>query len=301
MREALEAVSSWPVANAAVAVIGIGSSELGAAGDKAQLLAATGPIDRRFSWASVTKLATALSVLVAVEEWIVAIDEPAGPPGSTVAHLLAHASGLGSAPGPPVAPPGSVRIYSNYGYHLLADLLAERSGMAFVDYLATGVTGPLGMVRTILDQCPRSGGPAAGLSGPLVDLIALASEWSSPTLISAGTHRMATGVTLPGLPGVLPGFKRFDRCDWGLGAEVRDDKQPHWTGTANSPLTYGHFGRSGAFLWVDPVAGIACVAVADRDFGPWAQRAWPVVSDAVLAEFGRQAGPTDPLGPAEGA
>ncbi len=261
-------MSSWPVEAAAAAVVRIGSTGLDGAGSPLPLLATTGPIDRRFSWASVTKLATALSVLVAVEEGIVAIDEPAGPPGSTVAHLLAHASGLGPDPGPPLARPGSVRIYSNFGYHLLADLLSERSGMAFVDYLAIGVTDPLGMTRTILDQVPQSGGPAAGLSGPLVDLIALAIEWSSPTLISSGVHRMATGINLPGLPGVLPGFGRFDRCDWGLGVEVRGDKQPHWTGTANSPSTYGHFGRSGAFLWVDPVAGLACVAVADRAFGP---------------------------------
>ena len=45
-------------------------------------------------WASVTKLLTGLAALVAVEEGIVDLDEPAGPPGSTLRHLLSHASGL---------------------------------------------------------------------------------------------------------------------------------------------------------------------------------------------------------------
>jgi CubicO group peptidase (beta-lactamase class C family) len=91
-------------------------------------------------------------------------------------------------------------------------------------------------------------------------------------------------VHFPGLAGVLPGFQRFDPCDWGLGVEIRGSKQPHWTGPANSPATFGHFGRSGSFLWVDPVAGRACVGLADRPFGPWAARAWPVLADAVVAE-----------------
>jgi CubicO group peptidase (beta-lactamase class C family) len=66
--------------------------------------------------------------------------------------------------------------------------------------------------------------------------------------------------------------------------EIRGHKQPHWTGTLNSPRTFGHFGQSGSFFWVDPDAGLACAGLADRPFGPWAIEAWPVLSDAVLAE-----------------
>ncbi len=89
-----------------------------------------------------------------------------------------------------------------------------------------------------------------------------------------------------GLAGVLPGFGHFDPCDWGLGPEIRDAKQPHWTGAANAPATFGHFGRSGSFLWIDPDAGIACAGLCNRPFGPWAARAWPALADAVLAETG---------------
>ena len=55
----------------------------------------------------------------------------------------------------------------------------------------------------------------------------------------------------------------------------------------NSATTFGHFGQSGSFLWVDPDAGLACASLADRPFGEWAAQAWPALSDAVLAEFAR--------------
>jgi CubicO group peptidase (beta-lactamase class C family) len=54
-------------------------------------------------------------------------------------------------------------------------------------------------------------------------------------------------------------------------------------GADNSPGTFGHFGGAGTFMWVDPVADIALVALTDRDFGPWALDVWPSLSDAVLA------------------
>ena len=94
----------------------------------------------------------------------------------------------------------------------------------------------------------------------------------------------ATSVQFPGLAGVLPDLGRFDPNDWGLGFELRDAKTPHWTGTANSPRTFGPFGGSGTFLWVDPEPGLALACLTDRDFGEWAKEAWPRLSDDVLAE-----------------
>ncbi|MCA1656889.1 MAG: beta-lactamase family protein, partial [Actinobacteria bacterium] len=222
----------------------------------------------------------ALATLVAVEEGTVDLDHPAGPPGATVRHLLAHASGLDFDSGAVLAPPGRRRIYSNAGFEALAVTVADRAGMPFDRYLAEAVLEPLALGRTRLE-----GSAAAGLVGPLDDLLRLAAELAAPTLVAAQTLREATSVAFPGLPGVLPGWGSFDPLDWGLGFELRDAKSPHWTGRGNSPATFGHFGGSGSFLWVDPEAGIACAALSGRDFGDWARSAWPALADAVLDDL----------------
>jgi CubicO group peptidase (beta-lactamase class C family) len=243
-------------------------------------LATTGPLDEALPLASVTKLLTAMAVLVAVEEETLGLDDPAGPEGSTVAHLLAHASGLG-IDGGRLAKPGRHRIYSNTGFGLLGEVLAARSGIPFETYATEAVLHPLGMTGT------RMGHPAYGAVGPAGDLLLLGRELLAPQVLSPAMLARATAVAFPGLDGVLPGFGRQDPNDWGLGFELRDGKNPHWTGRDNSPRTFGHFGRSGTFLWVDPDAGLACACVTDRDFGPWAAEAWPALSDEVLATFAK--------------
>lgn len=280
--DALQPVADWPVESSAVAYCEVTSEGSGRA-------RTTGDPDRVYPWASVTKPATALAILVAVEEGTLDLGEPAGPSGSTVRHLLAHASGLGPEPGPPIEAPGARRIYSNYGYAVLADLLEARASMPFAEYLQEAVLGPLGMSGTTLtgDGPDPHSGAASGLVGPLVDLVALGCEWAAPTLIAPTTGYEAVSVQYPGLAGVLPGFGEYDPCEWGLGVEVRGTKRPHWTGPANSEATFGHFGQSGSFLWVDPVAGVVCAGLADRRFGPWAARAWPRLADDVLAEVAR--------------
>jgi CubicO group peptidase (beta-lactamase class C family) len=95
----------------------------------------------------------------------------------------------------------------------------------------------------------------------------------------------ATTVAFPGLDGVLPGIGRQTPNDWGLGFELKDAKTPHWTGSRNSPATFGHFGGAGTFLWVDPAVATACACLTDLEFGDWALQAWPALADAVLAEL----------------
>ncbi|WP_052460320.1 serine hydrolase domain-containing protein [Microbacterium gorillae] len=259
----------WPVENAATAVIAADGTILGTAGD----------IDRPFPLASVTKLLTSYAALVAVEEGVFELDDPAGPPGSTVRHLLAHASGLAFSEDRVRAEPGTRRIYSNRGMEVLADTLAARSEIPFTTYLDEAVLAPLGMTATRVD-----GSPAAGGISTTADLARFAAELQRPALLAPETLAAATTVVFPGLDGVLPGFGRQKPNDWGLGFELRDHKSPHWTGANNSPRTFGHFGQSGTFLWVDPEAHVAVVALTDRDFGPWAAEVWPVYADAVLAE-----------------
>lgn len=288
--QALSAVTAWPVRRAAAGVVFLSATgirrEHAGVGDA-----------EAFSWASVTKLCTSLAVLVAMEEGIVALDEPAGPPGSTVAHLLAHASGLAPDGGAVLTAPGRRRIYSNEGFRILGQLVADRAGCTFGDYLTEGVLEPLSMTGTSLQvpsnlQHPAPGegdqtalGAPSGLQGPLRDLLALAQELLGPTIVDRSTLDLATKVAFPHLAGVLPGFGRHDPCDWGLGFELRDAKEPHWTGHANSLGTFGHFGQSGGFLWVDPQAKAACAALSDRTFGAWAAAAWPQLSDGVLSEL----------------
>ena len=246
-------------------------------------LATAGPAEEPFAWASVTKLLVSLALWVAVEEGTVTFEEPAGPPGSTVAHLLAHASGLPFEGAQPIAPPGRRRTYSNTGIELAAAHLAEAAGMPFATYLEGAVLAPLGLEGTLLD-----GSPAHGAVGPLADLAALAAELARPTLVSEATLYRATQVAWPGLVGVLPGFGRQEPCDWGLGPEVRAAKSPHWTGAENSPSTFGHFGQSGSLLWVDPQRSLYLVSVGATPFGPWARRAWPAVADAVVRAAGER-------------
>jgi CubicO group peptidase (beta-lactamase class C family) len=104
--------------------------------------------------------------------------------------------------------------------------------------------------------------------------------------VAAETNAEMVSVQFPGLDGVLPDYGRFSPLDWGLGVELRGEKQPHWSGSSTSPRTFGHFGGSGTFVWVDPERGIACAALTTREFGEWAKAAWPRLSDAVLEELG---------------
>jgi CubicO group peptidase (beta-lactamase class C family) len=266
LEAALELVRGWGAERVAVAVVGT-NGVVASVGDPASLA----------EWASVTKLVTAYAVLRAVERGDIALDEPYGPPAATVRHLLAHASGLGPEGSVPISAPERTRIYSNVGYDLLGTLLEERSGRPITTVLEGDVLEPLGMTETQL-----FGRPSAGVRGSLDDLARFARELLRPSLTAPGTLAAATTVAFPGLAGVLPGIGRFDPLDWGLGFELRNGKDPHWTGTRNSPATFGHFGASGTFVWVDPVADVALACLTERPFGPWALAAWPALSDAVL-------------------
>jgi CubicO group peptidase (beta-lactamase class C family) len=265
--ESLQITDSWPAENVAAAV-------LAADGERER----RGDASRVFRWASVTKPVVALAALVAAEEGTIDLDEPAGPPGSTIRHLLAHASGLPFEAGPPIAKPGTRRIYSNAGFELVAETLAERAEMSFEEYLAKAVLEPLGM------KADLRGSPAAGLQGTLEDLVALGRELLAPTLVAAETFAEATSVQFPGLAGVIPDMGRYDPNDWGLGFELKDEKQPHFSGTLTSPSTFGHWGGSGTFLWVDPERRLALGVLSDLEFGDWARQAWPRLSDSVVAE-----------------
>lgn len=270
MEEALAQIGSWPVPTAAAAIVGPDG-----------VFAQCGPPDHRFRLASISKVCTAWAVLVAVEEGSVHLDEPAGPAGSTLRHLLSHAGGYPFDGERPLLAPERKRIYSNTGIEVAARHVAVATGIDFADYLREAVFEPLAMTSTAL-----AGSPAHAVWSTLTDTARFAAELLRPRLLAPATAAQATTIQFATLDGTVPGLGTFRPCPWGLGPEIRGAKQPHWTGLANSPATFGHFGGAGTMLWVDPVADIALVALTDRPFDEWAPEAlqhWSALSDAVLA------------------
>lgn len=271
----LDLVRTWPVAHVAAAIVRPGEP-----------LETTGDVEHVFRLASLSKPMVAWAIMVAHEEGTVDIDAPlrlAGTPaGATLRHLLAHAGGY-TFDGPPAASGiARRRMYSNTGIEAAAAELELASGMPVSEYLAEAVFVPLGMTHAAL-----RGSPAYGVHADLLDVARFVGEMLRPRLIAPETRADVISPQYPSLAGIVPEVGRFDPCPWGLGVEVRGDKVPHWTGRANSPATFGHFGGSGTMMWVDPAVDVGLVALTDRSFGEWkdvALHRWPELSDAVVAD-----------------
>lgn len=248
-----------------------------------EIVASYGDADEIFCFASVTKMFAAVATLVAVERHMMGLDEPAEgpvPEGTTIRHLLAHTSGLPFEKGPAIGRPGAKRIYTNYGIEVLGENVERHTGQPFARWLDQTVLCPLEISTVLLD-----GSPAYAASGSANDLAAFGREMLRPTLISPQMHREATTVQFPGISGVLPGYGRQVENDWGLGFEIRGNKEPHWTGRSNSPRTFGHFGQCSSFLWVDPERDLAAAFLGAKKYSSLHHELWPRLNDAVLAEF----------------
>lgn len=266
----LATVDDWPVDTVAIGVT-----------DATTTLEVHGPTDQPFPLASVTKPLAAYAFLLAVDHGRLDLDEQADEAGATVRDLLSHAGGYPFDGTEPRSAPRTRRIYSNTGFEILGELVEDRVGRPVASWLHQQVLLPLEMSDTRLD-----GSPAKDGRGSVDDLLRFARELLAPTLLDEELAEAAVTVQHPGLDGVLPGFGRQTPNDWGLGFELRDQKSPHWTGARNSQRTFGHFGQSGSFLWVDPVHGIAAASLADRAFGDWARELWPPCSDAIIERYG---------------
>jgi len=161
---------------------------------------------------------------------------------------------------------------------VLAHHLSTRAEMPFAEYVRLAVCQPLGLA---LDP---TGDPGSGMHASLRDVLAVGNELLRPRLVAGETRDEMIAVQFAGLKGVLPDYGRFDPLDWGLGVQL-NTSPPSWMGARASPRAFGHFGGSGTFFWVDPVAAVVCAALTTRDFDDWAKEAWPPLSDAVLAEL----------------
>lgn len=270
LSQVLAAVDDWPADTVAVGVT-----------DAATTLATHGPVDQVLPFASVTKPLSAYAVLLAVQHGAVHLDEPLGErcpvPEATVRHLLSHAGGLPlERGGAPLQPAGHRRVYSDWGFDLLGQLVADRVGLPFDEHVRLEVLEPLGMASTKLTGSPGHAG-----QGSVDDLLRFVRELLAPRLLDAQLHAAAVSAAFPELDGVVPGFGRQTPCPWGLGVELKADKAPHWTGSRLAPSTFGHFGQSGSMLWVDPTREVGLAVLADLPFDEWARRAWPAFNDAV--------------------
>ena len=273
---ALASVADWPVDHVAAAVV------TPTAGER------TGDVDRECRLATLTKPMAASAIKRAADDAEIDLDGPlrhvSAPDGATMRHLLSHAAGFGFDGIEPIAPIERTRIYSNSGFELAAVELEGEAAMSFGQYFDEALLQPLGMDRTGLH-----GSPAHRVRSTLADMITFVSELRRPRLLAPETAADVMRTQYPELGGIVPGVGRFDLCPWGLGVEIRGDKSPHWTGRANSPATFGHFGGAGTMMWVDPVADVGVVALTDRPFDEWSEAAltrWPEFSDAVIAESG---------------
>ena len=300
---ALPAATALPALAAFDFPVAVMASELKTDGST-RVLAEAGGVDEIFPFASVTKPIVAWSALVAVERGLLDLEAPAQPgearsmagscavpapagscavpapalTGATVRHLLAHASGIAFDSDAVLAVPGTRRIYSNRGIEILGERLEEATATPLERWIETTVLEPLGMSSVLVP-----GSPAHSGEGSARDLAVFARELAAPRLISADSAREATSVVFPGLDGILPGYGRQAPNDFGLGVEVRGRKRPHWTGTTSSPATFGHFGQSGSFIWVDPEARRQAVFLGARPFGRAHAAHWPELSDQILA------------------
>lgn len=270
---ALDLIRTWPVPTAAAALL----DETG------EIVDAEGPLDHEFRLASLTKVFTGWAAMVAVEEGSVTLELAAGQPGCTLEHLLSHAGGYPFEGAEPISAPGERRIYSNTGVELAAEVIATATGVDFAVYLAEAVLAPLELGSSELR------GPVShGLWSSVADVVTFLDELQRPTLLSPDGAAAVVRPHFPGLGGIVPGVGRFDECPWGLGAEIRGNKWPHWTGRRNSEQTFGHFGGAGTMMWVDPETGGALVALTDRPFDAWPDspvRRWSELSDAALEEL----------------
>ncbi len=215
-------------------------------------------------------------------------------------------------------PPATRRVYSNEGYAVLGALLSAATGMGHAEYVHAAVLAPLGMDahlglpeseagRALDVREPglwRSGLPlfnsrewraratAAGgafaTCGAYARFVRLLLERGAP-LLAGETFAELAEVQYPGLAGGIESFRTWDVADWGLGCDIRDGKDGHWTGARTSPATLSHFGASGTLMWADPVAGVGLVCLANRGtYSGWMMRPgrWPALSDRVIAEAG---------------
>ena len=140
-------IDAWGADHAAAAVVG-----------PRGVVASRGDPVHRYRWASVTKLVTAWSVLIATERGLLALDEAgraAGRDGPSPPRARVRAAVRGARRRS--RRPGRRRIYSNPGYDALGALVAERAGVDSTSSWTVGSSLRSGWRSTVLVERPSQG------------------------------------------------------------------------------------------------------------------------------------------------
>ncbi|NWG19661.1 MAG: beta-lactamase family protein [Chloroflexi bacterium] len=208
--------------------------------------------------------------------------------------------------------PGTEVLYSNVGYGLLALAVEARAGARFADALRDLVLAPLAIDGYLGVEPPRVPARIADVRGHhrATELEPFNSRfWRSLALPWAGLVTNAEGVLalVRAFRGHPPGFLspplrtaasasqtgdlaggfidplRWNPCPWGLGPEVRGDKEPYWVPPMAGRDSFGHTGASGCIAWAAPAAGVAWTILGARtaDNG-WLLRRSGAISGAIL-------------------
>jgi CubicO group peptidase (beta-lactamase class C family) len=235
-------------------------------------VAQAGALDEVRPWASISKMVVSLAFGVESDWEHQRFDQHVGPPGSTLANLLSHSSGLGLEEDDPVVAVGTQRIYSNYGVDLAVESIIGDNTAD--NWLRQRVFRPFGM-----DSAKLEGRPSSGVVGSTNDLARLAVAWLRPDGIAKETRNRLITTYAPQLDGFVPGFGKFSPCPWGLGPEIQGDKH-HWMGDWPA-ASFGHFGKSGALILLNTDEQIGLVATSTEPFGGWATKLWPTWTSAM--------------------
>jgi len=232
------------------------------------------------------------AALVAAEEGILDLDEPAGPPGATVRHLLAHASGLPFEGEQPIARPGERRIYSNTGFERLAAHVETAAEMPFADYLRTRLFEPLGMKDTAFsvpkEKLPRlalvhhedgKGGLVVDENRPNPTVVPLGPSGGGGLFSTAMDYArfcemLLGGGQLNGVRVLAPRTVEMMRTNhvnpeplktmaagtgWGMDFQVVMDAAA--AGEPYSNGSYNWYGIAGTWFWIDPVEDFAFIGM----------------------------------------
>lgn len=252
--------------------------------DASSLRFTSGDITAEFPLASVTKLFAARGFLIAIERGIIRLEdvrEVGFPPEETTfRQLISHVSGVSFDSPTRCASAGKKRVYTNFAFEEADRWVSSQLGTCFADWLDENVVAPLELQDTYIP-----GSVAHSGRGSVRDLVRLGQELLTPQLVSFSLAEHARTVQFSGLRGVTPGFGSYADNQWGLGMEIRADKQHTWFPLLSEGATFGHFGRSGSFLWVAPESGFGAAFLGAEPTGQWHKDHWSRLNDWLIHSF----------------